>query len=221
MDGEITDVEAATLGAVVTLINADTDGYWHARIVSGFTDSDTSDLLEVTSVAVTENGITSGTGAKNGGICWDVSDLVDDPFVGSIGPEMDTDLPAAARVSASNVRNNRDVLDSGFGSGLAVMETVARLYGYTITAGNGSGSSIYVNVYSAKQSDTRATATLLYTSEALTEDTLLDKTNKFPPPTEIQSKQGERLVLSLLSGTQLDALQCQFMGAYGDPGQID
>jgi len=220
-DGEITDAEAATLGAVVDLINADTDGYWHARILSGFRDSDTSDLLAVTVSVVGPNGIASGGGALKGGVAWDLSDLGAVPYIACIGPEMDTDLPGAGRVSTSNVRNRRDVLDDGFGAGLAVLETVARLYGFSITTGNGAQSTVTLNVYSANQATAgAATATLLY-SVALTDDTLMDKTTTFAPPADIQSKLGERLVIMLTSSHANDNLRFQAIGSYGDPGQID
>lgn len=216
VDGEITDAEAATLGAVVDLINADSDGYWHARLVGAFRDDDTTDLKEVTSSAVTANGIATGNGAKLGCVCWDTDDLDAGPRIACFGPEADDSLAGAARLSAGNPYRNRDIADDDLET-IAPLKTMARLTRLKATLGDGGTGPLTIAVYSAAQGDTAATARLLY-SRTFTEDT--QAIEEFNPPAELQSDFGERLVVVASSGAAFDAVNVVAVGGYGDPGEL-
>lgn len=219
-DGEITDAEAATLGAVVALINADTDGHWHARLVAADTGADTTDLLAVTSSAVTANGIASGGGAVKGCVAWDHTDLGAAIFCGCIGPEMDDSLNMAARCSASGLRNRRrDINDDDVAEVGAVIDTTARIYQITATLGDaGPTGPCKLLVYSLAQGDTLASGTLVATLPTFTNDT--EATVTYEPPADLRSDYGERLVVLATDGASFDNLTVQIVGAYGDPGEL-
>lgn len=215
--GEITDAEAATLGAVVDAINGDTDGNWHANIAAGFRDSDTSDLLAITETTVTRDGIQGATGAVKKGVGWDQSDLSTDLFVACIGAEADNNTGGAGRASESNIRRQRDVGETAtFGDDLNPLDTMGRVYQFLATVGSATGV-MGITIYSAKQSDDLSDAAVLY-NVALAEDT--EKDVKFTPPADLQAAFGERIVVVIDSDVAFDAVDVRVIGAYGEPGPL-
>lgn len=223
--GRITDAEAATLGALVDLINATSNtSHWHASLCAAFRDGDTTDVKPITIIAVDRTGITGATGAVLGGIGWDFEEADATPFdvqVMCFGRESDTDIiDCGARQQASNTRKTRDKADANFGESLIPSDMIARLFRLVFTLGNASGAGgITVNVYAALQSTASAAAARLLYSYTATEDTQAELL--FDPPVDLQTRAGERIVIGLVVGTtELDNMTVFGVGGYGPAGNL-
>lgn len=216
--GQIADAEAATLGAVRDLINATsaTSG-WGARLASSFADGDTTDILPITETTVTENGIAAGTGARLGGVGFDYSDLSTIIQLCSFGRESDVQVSSAARSQVSNIRKTRDIDDGTFSDALVVLDGVARLFKTRGVLGDAGTGPLTITAYAATQSQTRAQARVLWT-RTYTEDT--QAIDDFPPPADLVTLSGERMIIECSSGAALDAINCTFIGGYGDAGNL-
>ena len=214
--GEITDAEAATIGAFADLVNANSStSFWHAAIVDSLRAYDTTDIDTLAETAVTRDGVD---------LKWDVSELnIYVLCMGQEGLTLAVGGEAPARQSTVNDNAGREpsasptslpaLLTSEAADNVLRPARVGRLS--KITSNLTSAGTILLSVYDASQSaDGDPIQTRVQTTSA-TEQTWTFGAN------ELVSSCGRRLVIAATGSgaTALSAGTLQLLGTVGAPGQ--
>ena len=215
--GEILDAEAATIGELNDLINADSaTSFWFAAIVDSLRAYDTTDLDTLSETAVTRDGVD---------LKWDVSELnIYVLCMGQEGLSLAVGNEAPARQSSLNDNAGREpsasptslpaLLTSEAADNVLRQARVGRLS--KITSNITSAGTITLSVYNASQAeDGDPTQTRVQKTSAV------EQTWEFIA-NELESTAGRRLVIAATGSgaTTLSAGTLQLLGTVGAPGQV-
>lgn len=209
-------VDSPTLGEIAALVNASTTG-WKMQICSGLADDVTYSGAILVVLSSLNNALYANQYAV--GVNWDVSALAaNSPYAAGracIGPEAMGWLLGGARRSQIVARPvDADPVQENFSVVWQPNNWQSALGQITGTVGNAGGTATGIlRVYSASQTDTSSTATLLYTDSGFTDDT--PRTLGTDSLLAI-SKPGQRLVIRLTGSAALDASAITATG-YCDP----